>query len=591
MQGLSHQRKGRRGRKEWLKFLLCVLRVLRVELLDLFRIKNVILIMMRKVFALLLLLFPLVASAQQVLSDPQLEYPAPGVDNGELLIDFKNDDSPAEINRVLGSLGVKPTEYSWLSKDEKWVSVKSIFSLISSLRSRPDVEAVEPNYYATALYTPNDPYYKYQWHLDIIGMQKAWDFAPGKEVIVAVIDTGIAYEKYRDRFLAEDLGESQFVKPYNFVAGNEHANDDHGHGTHVAGTIAQLTNNGVGAAGVAPNVKLMPLKVLNSRGFGSYGAIAAAIRYAADNGAQVINMSLGGPFPSFILHKAIKYAYSKGVVIVCAAGNSARSGLSYPAAYPETISVSAVRYDRTLSWYSSYGKGLTIAAPGGDMNVDQNGDGLMDGVLQNTLNPQDPSKQGYFLFQGTSMATPHVAAAAALLISHGIEEPDKVREFLQASATKVKDGSPEKYGAGVLDVNAALQSAVVKRKFKTFSVALLIFLLLIVLVNKGRRVTEKLHFSVSYYITNSILEWPKSNLLVWSAAPALLVVLLVYPWKKVIPVGIGFACGTAGFLLYQAISPVVNLQWIPGTLLDSVWLLIHALITVVFAVIASFRLR
>ena len=239
----------------------------------------------------------------------------------------------------------------------------------------------------------------------------------------------------------------------------------------------------------------------------------------------------------------------------------------------------------------------------------------MDGVLQNTLNPQDPSKQGYFLFQGTSMATPHVAAAAALLVSHGIEDPDKVREFLQASATKVKDGSPEKYGAGILDVNAALQAAVVKRKFKTLSVALLIFLLLIVMLNKGRRVTEKvnfsfasilglllgstglfflgrwLHFSGSFYLTNSILEWPSSNLLIWSAAPAFLAVLLIYPWKKALPIAIGFACGAAGFLLYQAFSPVADLHWIPGTLLDSLWLFVNALISIVFGVIASFRLR
>src|SRR5262249_47656095 len=274
-------------------------------------------------------------------------------------------------------------------------------------------------------------------------------------VTVAVIDTGIAYENYKDKFKAEDLDSSQFVDPYNFVDGTTHANDDHGHGTHVAGTIAQLTNNGIGVAGVAPNVKLMPLKVLNSSGYGTLADVAAAIRYAADHHASVINMSLGGAFPSFILHRAIKYAHDKGVVIVCAAGNGGGEGINYPANYEESISVSAVRFDRQLTWYSSFGKGLTIAAPGGDMNVDQNEDGLMDGVLQNTLNPQDPSKQGYFLFQGTSMATPHVAAAAALLMSHGVTDPERVREILCESATPVQDGSPEQYGAGVLNIDAA----------------------------------------------------------------------------------------------------------------------------------------
>jgi len=571
--------------------------------------------MIRKLFVFAFLLFPLVCSAQQILSDPQIEYPMPGVDNGEIIVDFKNDDSPAEIGRILSAFGLKNGDYSWLSIDEKWLVVKRYSSFLSDLRNRTDVEAVEPNYYASAMYIPNDPYYKYQWHLDMIGMSKAWDFPPGKEVIVAVIDTGIAFEKYGSSFAVEDLGESQFVKPYNFVAGNTHANDDHGHGTHVAGTIAQLTNNGVGVAGVAPFVKLMPLKVLNSQGYGTYGAIAAAIRYAADNGASVINMSLGGPFPSFVLHKAIQYAKEKGVVIVCAAGNSGRSGLSYPAAYSECISVSAVRYDRTLSWYSSYGKGLTIAAPGGDMNVDQNGDGLMDGVLQNTLNPQDPSKQGYFLFQGTSMATPHVAAAAALLKAQGIEDPNKVQEYLQSSAAKIEGGSADKYGAGVLDVNAALQAAFTKRKFKTFSVALIIFLLLIVMINRGRRVNEKVPVTLAsvlgllfgstgifvlgrwlpqsgaFYLTHSILEWHSSNLLIWSVIPVFLVVLFAYPWKKTVPGAIGFACGAAGFLLYQAFSPAADLRWIPGALLDSGWLITNSFLSIVFAVIASFRLR
>ena len=293
-------------------------------------------------------------------------------------------------------------------------------------------------------------------------MKDAWDYPQGAATIVAVIDTGIAYENYDGHIAVEDLSGSQIVKPYNFVNGTTHANDDHGHGTHVAGTIAQLTNNHIGVAGVAPNIKLMPLKVLNSQGYGTLADVAAAICYAADNGAKVINLSLGGPFPSIFLRKACQYARGKGVVIVAAAGNSGRSGLSYPAGYPECISVSAVRFDRHLTWYSSDGKGLTISAPGGDMTVDQNGDGLMDGVLQNTLNPQDPSQQGYFLFQGTSMATPHVAAAAALLVSHGLTDPDKVSERLTETASRVEGGNPEMYGAGVLNVDAALKAEVTK---------------------------------------------------------------------------------------------------------------------------------
>ena len=401
-----------------------------------------------------------VFSADVIGTNNQLQFEPPSPDNGEILIDFENSESPSAIADFLSRSGVAAAEYSWFSREEQWVRVRrATDSLLRLLKGARDVEGFEPNYYMSAFSIPNDPYYKYQWHLDQIGMQKAWDYPEGAPVTVAVIDTGIAYEKHEGSFRVEDLGESQFVKPYNFVEGNDHANDDHGHGTHVAGTIAQLTNNGVGVAGVAPAVKLMPLKVLNASGYGTISDIAAAIRYAADNGAQVINMSLGGPFPSRILHKAVQYAHSKGVVIVCAAGNSSRSGLSYPAAYSECISVSAVRFDGTLTWYSSYGEGLTIAAPGGDMRVDQNGDGLMDGVLQNTLNPQDRTSQGYFLFQGTSMAAPHVAAAAALLVSQGVTDPEKVRDILEGSATKVKNGSAEQYGAGIVNAAEALKTS------------------------------------------------------------------------------------------------------------------------------------
>ena len=591
--------------------------------MDLFWRENVIITMMiRRLLLTLLLLFPLAISAQEIVSDSTIEYSTPGAHNGELLVDFENDESLSKISEILTSLGLDTTEYAWLSKDEKWLKIFSTATFVNNFRKHDEVEVVEPNYYATAFYVPNDPYYKHQWHLDTIGMKEAWEFPKGQEVVVAVIDTGVAFEKFGDRFRVEDLGESQFVSPHNFIAGNEHANDDHGHGTHVAGTIAQLTNNGVGVAGVAPNVKIMPLKVLNSRGFGTYGDIAAAIRYAADHGAKVINMSLGGPFPSFILHRAVQYAKNKGVTVVCAAGNSGRSGLGYPARYKECISVSAVRFDRTLSWYSSYGKGLTIAAPGGDMNVDQNGDGLKDGVLQNTLNPQEPFKQGYFLFQGTSMATPHVAAAAALLVSHGISDPDSVQEYLQASASKVQNGSVEKYGAGVLNVHAALRSAFTYRKFKAFSLALMLFLVLIVLVNRGRPSIEKVSFGIgplagllfgaaglfflgawlpntgSFFLTHSMLEWPaglagvgSANPVFWSVLPAFVFTLIAYPWKKLVGLAIGISTGVAAFLLLNAFSPVADLKWIPGSFLEFLWLGTNGLLCLVVAGIQSLRLR
>ena len=574
-------------------------------------------------FFVIAVLWAIALPAQDIRSYDHLFVEPPSQDNGELLIDFSNQDSTSTITSFLGRAGVTSTGFSWFSREERWVRVKkTTASLLQLLKGASDVEEVEPNYYFTALAIPNDPYYKYQWHLDQIGMKAAWDYPAGAPVTVAVIDTGIAFEKFGSGFRVEDLGESQFVKPWNFVEGNEHANDDHGHGTHVAGTIAQLTNNGVGVAGVAPGVKLMPLKVLNASGYGTLSDIAAAIRYAADNGAQVINMSLGGPFPSRILHKAIQYAHEKGVVIVCAAGNSSRSGLSYPAAYPEAISVSAVRYDGHLTWYSSYGRGLTIAAPGGDMRVDQNGDGLMDGVLQNTLNPQDRSAQGYFLFQGTSMAAPHVAAVAALLISHGVTDPDQVREYLVSSASKVPDGTRDEYGAGIVNAAAALKSAFLKRKITLAVFSFFLLIALAAILNRGRGPTEKvgitgagllglllgssglfflgfLPYGNHFFLTHSVQEWAlgiagpsffESPLLL-SALPALAVILICYPWKRLIPFAIAFGVSAAVYLAGQSLFPTTGILWIPGRFLEAAWLLLNAALALAFSVIASFRLK
>ena len=565
-----------------------------------------------------------VSASADIQTYPNVEYGPPSADNGELVVDFENNQSESSISSLLRQFGLDNDDYRIVSKEEKWVRVrKTAGTFLNWIKGKAGIEAVEPNYYYSALYVPNDPYYKHQWHLDLIGMQKAWDYPAGASVTVAVIDTGIAFEAYQNKFRVEDLGESQFVSPFNFVDGTAHAGDDHGHGTHVAGTIAQLTNNGVGVAGVGPKIRLMPIKVLNSRGYGTLSDVAAGIRYAADHGANVINMSLGGPFPSRILHKAVQYAKSKGVVVVCAAGNSGHSGISYPARYSEAVSVSSVRFDKTLAWYSSYGNGLTIAAPGGDMRVDQNEDGLMDGVLQNTLNPQDPTKQGYFLFQGTSMATPHVAAAAALLMSHGITDPDEVVKYLQKTATEVKNGTPEKYGAGVVNVHAALNSAFSRRKIKTLVFSVVVFLVLLSLLNRGRTALDRLPISFSsllglilastglfflsripfagdsYFVTHSAGEWIfgvagssfYKNPILWSCIPALGLVLIAYPFKKLIPFAAGFACGYGCFLASNILMPAVDVSWIPGRLLDIVWLGSNFMLSILFAAVASFRLR
>lgn len=306
-------------------------------------------------------------------------------------------------------------------------------------------------------FVPNDPYYPYQWHLDQIGMPEAWTRHRGAGAVVAVIDTGVAHRSEGGFTMAPDLGQTSFVPGYDFVRKDAHPDDEHGHGTHCAGTVAQSTHNGVGVAGVAPDASIMPLKVLDASGRGGWGAIAAAIRYAADNGANVISMSLGGGMPSRTVQRAIDYAHEKGVTVIAAAGNAARNRVEYPARHDHVIAVGAVRYDRTLSFYSSYGKGLDLVAPGGDLRVDQNEDGMPDGVLQNTLVGGDPNKFDYLAWQGTSMATPHVAGVAALLYSAGVQDPAAIEHMLKKSAQDL--GDQNKYGAGLVQAGHALRLA------------------------------------------------------------------------------------------------------------------------------------
>jgi serine protease len=309
---------------------------------------------------------------------------------------------------------------------------------------------------------PNDPLYKSQWHFAMVHAEEAWGTAQGKGVVVAVVDTGVSpgllskgdKSKWRR---VPDLKETEFVPGYNFVDDNDDPSDGNGHGTHVAGTIAQSTNNALGVAGLAHAAKVMPIKVLSDRGSGTVADIANGIRFAADHGARVINMSLGGGLYSSTLARAVKYAHDKGVTVVCAAGNGGRERVEYPAAYDGCVAVSALGPDGKLAFYSSYGKELDIAAPGGDTRVDLNKDGLPDGVLQDTIARGDPTKHGFFPFQGTSMATPHVAAVAALVISAGVTDPDRVEKVLKATATEL--GDPIRYGAGALHAAAATRKA------------------------------------------------------------------------------------------------------------------------------------
>ena len=330
-----------------------------------------------------------------------------------------------------------------------------VATLLGTIRQNAKVENAEPLMRFSASFVPNDPAYEKQCNLKMINMPRAWDRVKGKGVVVAVLDTGVAYEDHDDFRQVPDLRGTKFVEGYDFVNKDRHANDDHGHGTHVAGTIAQATNNGEGVAGVAFEAAIMPVKVLDHFGGGTSADIADAIRWAADHGANVINMSLGGGGRSAVMEKAVEYARKKGVVVVCAAGNGGRGIVEYPAAYPGSVAVAAVGPTGSRAPYSSWGKELDIAAPGGDKSQ-----GEEAGIIQNTIDPQDVSHAVYASYQGTSMATPHVAGLAALLFSAGAKNPDQVEKALFASAHPPKGatGWTDQYGHGVIDAEAALQA-------------------------------------------------------------------------------------------------------------------------------------
>ncbi len=328
------------------------------------------------------------------------------------------------------------------------------------------IEYAELNYCVRLFFTPDDPYFAYQWNLHDadaggIDMEAAWSIEMGDpNVIVAVMDTGVAYENYGAYKQAPDLARTHFVPGYDFINDDSHPNDDHGHGTHIAGTLSQSTDNTLGVAGIAFRCSIMPVKVMDATGEGDYFDVSQGIYFAVRNGAKVISISLGASSASTTLRNAVAFAYQNGVTVVCAAGNDYENGNapSYPAAYDSyCIAVGATRYDQQRAYYSNTGSYVDVVAPGGDMRVDQNQDGYPDGIVQQTfaLNPADFS---YYFLQGTSMATPHVSGLAALLISHGVTEPDNVRKALQQTAIDLGSaGWDRQYGWGLIDAPTALK--------------------------------------------------------------------------------------------------------------------------------------
>lgn len=265
-------------------------------------------------------------------------------------------------------------------------------AILESLRKTGIFSYVEYDYYAhTAAAVPNDPSYASQWHLPRIQSAEAWGVTTGSaSVVVAVIDSGV--------FGSHPDLKAKLVPGWNFVDDSADTDDILGHGTAVAGTLAAASNNGIGVAGVSWASLIMPLGVVDANDSAAYSHVAAAIEYAADHGARVINISVGGPHPSSTLQEAVDYAWKKGVVIFSSAMNESTTALYYPAACAHVVAVSATDSNDHLADFSNYGNWIALAAPGTNILTTMNGG-------------------GYGLWTGTSFASPIVAGVAALCLA------------------------------------------------------------------------------------------------------------------------------------------------------------------------------
>lgn len=391
---------------------------------------------------------------------------------GELIVEFRRSAGVREAENAIRDIGAVRARQIAASQ-RYWVKLDQgvpVDGALTQLRAMPEVDYAEANGVLRAFFSPNDSLFNLQWNFRMLNVERMWDIQRGDPgVVVAVLDTGIAYENFGPYRKAPDWGDTVFVPGFNVFTQDGHANDDNFHGTHVASTIAEATNNTTGVTGLAFRCAVMPVKVLDAEGFGSFAGIAEGIDFAVRNGAKVINMSLGGDasFPSAAVTRAIETAVAQGVTVVAASGNES-GAVSFPANLPTVIGVGAVGVRKTQASYSNFGPELDLVAPGGDVCgdflCDADGDGEPDGVLQQTFDPDVAAQTGRFddfgLFYvaGTSEATPHVAALAALLYQQGIKDPAAIQAAMEQTAEDLgPTGRDDRYGHGLIRPVEALK--------------------------------------------------------------------------------------------------------------------------------------
>jgi serine protease len=417
---------------------------------------------------------------------------------GEVIVRFKTN-SLAPANLVVA--GANLTAQRSISGGEVLYNFSSGITtqnansmelMLQRLQARADVEYAQPNYLYYPMAVPNDPSYTSQWHYSTMKLPQAWDLTTGSgSPIVAVIDTGKTnhpdligrwvggYDFITSRTTANDRngrdsdatdpGDAAFCFPYNYP--------NSWHGTHVAGTIGATTNNGVGVAGVNWNARILPVRVLGKCG-GSTADIIDAIRWSAGmsvagvpantNPAKVINMSLGGSLEAgqtcatndIATQNAINDVTARGASVVVAAGNSNKDTKTYtPASCNNTITVAALNRSNNRAYYSNFGPDIDVAAPGGDTQTDTNGNGSKDDGVLSTLKNSNGSSYIYQYYQGTSMATPHVAGLVSLMLARNPSlTPAQILSKLKSTATPLLTSQcPEGCGTGLVDALAALQ--------------------------------------------------------------------------------------------------------------------------------------
>jgi subtilisin family serine protease len=344
-------------------------------------------------------------------------------------------------------------------------SALSVEEMVSALGQNPDIEYAEPNYIGHIAVTPNDPLYRFQWALANTGQEigtggpkgtsgadikapAAWEETEGNSnVVIAIVDTGVDT-------LHPDLQNKIKSAGKDFVNNDNDATDDNGHGTLVAGIAAADTNNDTGIAGIAWNAKILPVKVIDKEGSGYYDWIVNGIRWAVDNGASVINLSLGGEDAADSLRDAVKYAHDKGVVVAAAAGNNG-TAVVYPAAYDAfVLAVAATDYNDARAAFSNPGPEVDVAAPGV----------RVAGPVPTwfwTANGGSASDSPYAFADGTSAATPHVAGLAALIkgLKSGLSTDD-IMDIIRYSADDVNaaqhKGKDDYIGYGRINMSKAL---------------------------------------------------------------------------------------------------------------------------------------